>query len=144
MDCRLPNSRSSLALAVLLAACTSSSEAPPPRAGDVDVPRWAEGTPPPKSTKVATTTTPTSLGNDEPKRPAHGKKIDLDVVSADLPNVCRLIGELAGVNIVVSDGVTGNVTIKMRGVPWNEALDAILLSKGYHAEQVGSVIVIRK
>ena len=144
MVCRRLSSRNSV-LAIVLAGCASSTEAPPPHAGDVTVPTWAEGNSKPKSITLATAApTTTSLGNDEPKRPAKGKKIDLDVVGADLGNVCRLIGELAGVNIVVADGVTGTVTIKMKSVPWNEALDAILMSKGYHAEQVGSVIVVTK
>jgi type II secretory pathway component HofQ len=126
----------------LLMACAEPSP-PPPRAANVDVPSWAEGTPPTRPPMTVASTVPTSLGTDEPKKPAHGKKISIDVVSADLANVCRLIGELAGVNIVVAEGVTGSVTVKMHGVPWNEALDAILLSKGYHAEQLGSVIVVR-
>lgn len=131
--------------AALCLSCSGQEAAPPPRASDVTIPRWAEGAPSarPVVTGLVGTTAPTSLGSDAPKKPAHGKKIDLDVVAADLGNVCRLIGELAGVNIVVSDGVTGTVTVKMRGVPWSEALDAILLSKGYHAEQLGSVIVVR-
>lgn len=119
-------------------------EAEAPRAGNVDVPSWAEGTSKPRAKTLATTTTPTSLGSDEPLERPRGKKIDLDIVGADLPNVCRLIAELAGVNIVVGEGVTGVVTIKVRAVPWNEALDAILLSRGYRAEQVGSVILVRK
>lgn len=144
MVCRRPSSRNSVAIAIVLCGCAGGAEAPPPHASNVDVPSWAEGNPPPKSIAVAPTPTTTSLGNDEPKKPARGKRIDLDVVGADIGDVCRLIGELAGVNIVVSDGVTGTVTIKMHGVPWNEALDAILLSKGYHSEMVGSVIVVRK
>lgn len=126
--------------AALLLGC-AHQEAPPARR-EVDVPAWAESNPPAAKT-IAVSTATTAIGDDEPKKPARGKKIDLDVVAADLANVCRLIGELAGVNIVVADGVSGTVTVKMRGVPWNEALDAILLSKGYSAEQVGSVIVIR-
>lgn len=133
---------------VLCASLPSSGcaqrEAEVPRAGNVDVPSWAEGTSKPLAITLATTTPPTSLGSDEPIKRPRGKKIDLDLVGADLPNVCRLIAELAGVNIVVGEGVTGVVTIKMRAVPWNEALDAILLSRGYRAEQVGSVIVVRK
>ena len=131
-----------LVVAVLLGC--AEREAPPVRTGNVDVPSWAEGSHPPRAVTLSPVTTPTSLGTDAPKRPAHGKKINLDVVATDLPNVCRLIGELAGVNIVVSDEVTGVVTIKVSAVPWDEALDAILLSRGYRTEQLGSVIVVRK
>ena len=129
-------------LAALTIGCAAETPAPSAPA-HVDPPSWAEGRKPATPITVAVTKPPISLGSDEPAKPAKGKRIDLDVVAADLPNVCRLIGELAGVNIVVSDGVTGTVTVRMFRVPWNEALDAILLSKGYHAEQVGSVIVVR-
>lgn len=124
-------------------ACTPGEATPPSDPARVSVPTWAEGRPSAAPITVAVTKPTVSLGTDEPAKLATGKKIDLDVVAADLPNVCRLIGELAGVNIVVSDGVSGTVTVKMHGVPWNEALDAILLSKGYRAERVGSVIVVR-
>jgi len=99
-----------------------------------------------KTLSPPVTKTPISLGTDTPAtapgaKPA--KKIDLDLVSADIANTCRLIGDLAGVNIVVGDGVTGTITLRMRGVPWDQALEAICLAKGYHTERVGNVIIVR-
>ncbi|MGZ3418172.1 MAG: secretin and TonB N-terminal domain-containing protein [Polyangiales bacterium] len=134
-----------LTLAMLLAGCAPEAATPARTSGPVDVPPWAEGTEtaaPSKTIATAATTT-VSLGTDAQKPVFRGKRIDLDLVGADLPNVCRLIGELAGVNVVVADGVAGTVTVKMKNVPWEDALDAILLSKGYVKERVGSVIVVR-
>lgn len=131
-------------LALLLTGC---AEPPPPAApvpARVAVPSWAEGEGAPASKSIVAPSVPEgTLGTDAPPAKSHGKRIDLDLVDADVANVCRLIGELAGVNVVVGDGVTGKVTMRLRHVPWDEALDAILLAKGYRAARVGSVIVVR-
>jgi type IV pilus assembly protein PilQ len=136
-----------VALVILSLGCAAE---PSPRApGPVDAPAWAEGSAAaPRAIVLASPAHSTvSLGpldvESTSKHARGGKRIDLDLVSADLPNVCRLIGELAGVNIVVADGVTGTVTLKLRAVPWEDALDAILLSRGYVKERVGNVIVVR-
>jgi type II secretory pathway component HofQ len=133
-----------LTAAIVLVSCAPANVEAPSR-GPVDVPSWAEGPErAPESKSVAPVATQTvSLGTDAKSPAFRGKRIDLDLVAADLPNVCRLIGELAGVNVVVSDGVAGSVTVKMKNVPWEDALDAILLSKGYVKERVGNVIVVR-
>lgn len=137
--------RVAFAIAAVLAACASERPPPPAAPGEVSLPAWASATGAPPMSPPIVSSPPISLGTaeDKPKYSSR-KKIDLDVVGADLPNVCRLIGELAGVNVVVADDVTGTVTIKMKSVPWDEALDAILLSKGYRAERHGNVVVVRR
>ncbi len=90
-------------------------------------------------------TGPRTIGGGEhsSERPRyHGARIDLDVKGADLHEVCRLIADVGKVNIVVSDDVKGTVTIKMKGVPWDQALDTILRAKGYRTERDGSVILV--
>ena len=52
------------------------------------------------------------------------------------------LGIKGKVNIVVSDDVKGTVTIKMKGVPWDQALDTIVRAKGYRTERDGSVILV--
>jgi type IV pilus assembly protein PilQ len=59
-----------------------------------------------------------------------GRRIDLDLKDADIHNVLRLLAEVGQVNIVTSDNVSGAVTIRMRNVPWDQALDVVLQSKG--------------
>ena len=59
-----------------------------------------------------------------------GRRIDLDFKDADIHNILRLISDVGGVNIVTTDDVSGTVTIRMRNVPWDEALHVILQAKG--------------
>jgi len=76
-------------------------------------------------------------------RPAYsGRPLDLDVKDADIHNVLRLIADVGRVNIVVTDDVQGSVTVRMRGVPWDQALDVICRSKGLFVERDGNVIIV--
>jgi type IV pilus assembly protein PilQ len=74
------------------------------------------------------------------KRKYRGRPIDLDFHEADIHNILRLLAEVGGVNIVTSDDVKGTVTIRMRNVPWDQALDVILQSKKLGKEWVGNII----
>lgn len=58
-----------------------------------------------------------------------GRRIDLDLKDADIHNVLRLLADVGHVNIITADNVTGTVTIRMRNVPWDQALDVILQAK---------------
>lgn len=69
-----------------------------------------------------------------------GRRIDLDFKDADIHNILRLLSEVGGVNVVTSDDVSGSVTIRMRDVPWDQALDVILQAKGLGAERRGNLI----
>ena len=69
-----------------------------------------------------------------------GRRIDLDLKDADIHNVLRLLADVGQVNIVASDDVQGTVTIRMRNVPWDEALDVILQSKGLGMVRVGNIV----
>jgi type IV pilus assembly protein PilQ len=69
-----------------------------------------------------------------------GRRIDLDFKDADIHNILRLLSEVGGVNVVTSDDVAGTVTIRMRDVPWDQALDVILQAKGLGAERRGNLI----
>lgn len=59
-----------------------------------------------------------------------GRRIDLDFKDADIHNILRLLAEVGGVNVVAGDDVSGTVTIRMRNVPWDQALSVILQAKG--------------
>jgi type IV pilus assembly protein PilQ len=73
--------------------------------------------------------TPALLGQQAGERYA-GRRIDLDLKDADVHNVLRLLAEVGRVNVVTADNVQGSVTIRMRNVPWDQALDVILQAKG--------------
>ncbi|HEV8325586.1 MAG TPA: type IV pilus secretin PilQ, partial [Myxococcota bacterium] len=63
------------------------------------------------------------------KRKYTGTPIDLDFKDADIHNLLRAIAEVGRVNIIASEEVSGTVTIRMKNVPWDQALDVILKSK---------------
>ncbi|MCL2029581.1 MAG: type IV pilus secretin PilQ [Deltaproteobacteria bacterium] len=71
-----------------------------------------------------------------------GERISLDFQNADLHNIIRIIGEVSGKNIVVSDRVTGKVTLKLKDVPWDQALDIVLSSRNLGVEESGNVLTI--
>ncbi len=69
-----------------------------------------------------------------------GRRIDLDLKDADVHNVLRLLGDVGRVNIVVADNVSGNVTIRMRNVPWDQALDVVLQAKKLGVDRRGNLL----
>src|SRR4029077_8243285 len=69
-----------------------------------------------------------------------GRRIDLDFKDADIHNILRLLSEIGNVNVITADDVAGSVTIKMRGVPWDQALDVILTAKGLGMVRRGNLI----
>ena len=71
-----------------------------------------------------------------------GKRVDLDLRDADIHNVLRLIADVGKVNIVTSDAVAGTVTIRLRNVPWDQALETILQAKGLGMVRQGNMIRI--
>ncbi len=73
-----------------------------------------------------------------------GRRIDLDVRDADLKDVCRLLADVGRVSIVVADEGSERVTVKMKGVPWDQALDLIVRTKGLRMEREGSVVIVSK
>jgi type IV pilus assembly protein PilQ len=74
-----------------------------------------------------------------------GRRIqDLDVRELDIRDFLRFLAEAAGVNIVVDNDVSGQVTLRLRDVPWDEALDVVLRANGLAMVRRGHVIRIAK
>jgi type IV pilus assembly protein PilQ len=73
-----------------------------------------------------------------------GRRITLDFHDIEIRNLLRLIADVSKKNIVVADDVSGKVTVSLRNVPWDQALDLILKSKGLGKEELGNVIRIAK
>lgn len=69
-----------------------------------------------------------------------GRRIDLDLKDADIHNILRLLADVGRVNIVTADDVAGTVTIRMRNVPWDQALDVVLQAKGLGMVRSGNLI----
>jgi type IV pilus assembly protein PilQ len=73
---------------------------------------------------------------------AAGKKISLNFQDIQLRAVLQLFADFTEINLVVSDRVTGNITLRLNDVPWDEALDIILTTQGLDKREVGNVILI--
>jgi type IV pilus assembly protein PilQ len=69
-----------------------------------------------------------------------GRRIDLDFKDADIHNILRLLSEVGGVNVVTADNVGGTVTIRMRDVPWDQALDVVLQAKSLGMVRQGNLL----
>ncbi|MCA9664482.1 MAG: type IV pilus secretin PilQ [Myxococcales bacterium] len=74
------------------------------------------------------------------RRRYRGRRIDLDFKDADIHNILRLLSDVGNVNIVTSDAVQGRVTIRMKNVPWDQALDVILRAKGMGMVREGNLL----
>jgi type IV pilus assembly protein PilQ len=73
-----------------------------------------------------------------------GKKISLDLQDADVVNVLRLIADIGGVNIVFGADVSGKVTVNLKNIPWDQALDIILMTNGLDKVVMGKIIRIAR
>ena len=69
-----------------------------------------------------------------------GRKVDFNVKDIDIKNLLGAIAEISKRNIILTDDVHGSITIKLRNVPWDQALDIILKSKGLGREDIGNII----
>jgi type IV pilus assembly protein PilQ len=72
--------------------------------------------------------------------PFSGRRISLDFVNADIHSIFRLISHVSRLNIVASDDVQGQVTVRMTDVPWDMALAAVLQSKGLGSQRFGNIV----
>ena len=75
-----------------------------------------------------------------PQKIYRGRKLSLDFKDADIKNILRLIAEVSDLNIIVADGVTGKITMRLVDVPWDQALDLILISKNLGMARAGNVV----
>lgn len=78
----------------------------------------------------------------EDKKEYKGEKISLDFLDIETRSVLQILADASGQNIVVSDSVKGNVTLRLKSVPWDQALDIVLRTKGLDKRQDGNVIIV--
>ncbi|WP_345291953.1 type IV pilus secretin PilQ [Kangiella marina] len=71
-----------------------------------------------------------------------GERLTLQFQDMDLKAILHTLGDFAGVNIVISDDVQGSMALNLVNVPWDQALDIILKSKGLDKRQDGNVMMI--
>jgi type IV pilus assembly protein PilQ len=71
-------------------------------------------------------------------------RVTLDFKEADILNVLKILSYKAGINIVTTPDVVGNVTVRLVDVPWETALDVILKTYGYGYQRQGNIILVGK
>lgn len=71
-----------------------------------------------------------------------GKKISLDFQDIEVRRVLQLLADFTGINMVASDSVQGNITLRLKDVPWDQALDIVLKTKNLDKRRNGNVIWI--
>ena len=100
-----------------------------------DGPRLAQMAP---DGKAASREQPEELG----QRRYVGRRISMDFQQADISNVLRLLAEVSGFNIVVGENVKAKVTMKLVGVPWDQALDMLLKMNNLGMIREGNIVWI--
>lgn len=71
-----------------------------------------------------------------------GEKLSLNFQDIDVRSVLQLIADFTDLNLVASDTVNGNITLRLQNVPWDQALDLVLKTKGLDKRQVGNVLLV--
>src|SRR6202021_2375415 len=71
-----------------------------------------------------------------------GERLTLNFQDIDVRSVLQLLADTSGQNIVVSDSVSGNLTLRLQNVPWDQALDIVLRTKGLDKRRQDNVIII--
>jgi type IV pilus assembly protein PilQ len=71
-----------------------------------------------------------------------GERLTLNFQDIETRAVLQLLADASGQNIVVSDSVSGNVTLRLQNVPWDQALDIVLRTKGLDKRRQDNVIIV--
>ncbi len=85
---------------------------------------------------------PNRLVQGAPRGQYAGEKLSLNFQNIDVRAVLQVIADFTDFNIITSDSVRGNLTLRLKDVPWDQALDIILQSKGLDMRKNGNVIWI--
>jgi type IV pilus assembly protein PilQ len=87
---------------------------------------------------------------DDPNRPAggaagqgyRGEKLSFNFQNVEVRAALQAIADISGLNIITSDSVSGNLTLRLKDVPWDQALDVVLQAKGLDMRKNGNVLWI--
>ena len=84
---------------------------------------------------------PVKTGENMSGKPKYtGEKLSLNFQNVDVRSVLQVLADFTGLNIVASDSVTGSLTLRLKDVPWDQALHIILEAKGLGMQKSGNVI----
>ncbi|UAW98718.1 type IV pilus secretin PilQ family protein [Halopseudomonas nanhaiensis] len=89
---------------------------------------------------------PLSRGEVEQRRADEfaytGEKLSLNFQNIEVRSVLQLIADFTDLNLVASDTVEGSITLRLQNVPWDQALDLVLKTKGLDKRRVGNVLLV--
>jgi type IV pilus assembly protein PilQ len=71
-----------------------------------------------------------------------GEKLSLNFQNVEVRSVLQVIADFTGLNIITSDTVQGNLTLRLKDIPWDQALDIILQTKGLDMRKNGNVVLV--
>ncbi len=71
-----------------------------------------------------------------------GDRISLNFQNIEVRSVLQLIADFTELNLVASDSVTGNITLRLQNVPWDQALDLVLKTRGLDSRKIGNVLMV--
>ncbi|SDS74397.1 type IV pilus secretin PilQ family protein [Pseudomonas prosekii] len=71
-----------------------------------------------------------------------GEKLSLNFQDIDVRSVLQLIADFTNLNLVASDTVQGGITLRLQNVPWDQALDLVLKTKGLDKRMIGNVLLV--
>lgn len=87
--------------------------------------------------------TPDDLQKRNAERFAYtGEKLSLNFQDIDVRSVLQLIADFTNLNLVASDTVQGGITLRLQNVPWDQALDLVLKTKGLDKRKIGNVLLV--
>lgn len=81
-------------------------------------------------------------GTIEDKKEYKGERLTLNFQDIETRAVLQLLADTSGQNMVISDSVQGNVTLRLQNVPWDQALDIVMQTKGLDMRRQGNVMLI--
>jgi type IV pilus assembly protein PilQ len=89
---------------------------------------------------------PITTAEQEEKRknkfPYTGERLSLNFQDIEIRSVLQILADFTDLNILASDSVGGNLTLRLNDVPWDQALDFVMKSKGLSKRQAGNVILV--
>jgi type IV pilus assembly protein PilQ len=99
-----------------------------------------------RDSELASELSPIIDSNNKPldySRSYKGRKVTLEFADAEVRKIFQLLSEVSNKNFVLGDDVTGTISIKLVNVPWDQALDIILDTKGLDKKEDGNIIIIK-
>ena len=71
-----------------------------------------------------------------------GDRISLNFQSIEVRAALQLIADVTNLNLVASDSVTGSITLRLQNIPWDQALELVLKTRGLDSRQIGNVLMV--